>query len=99
MKGKNRLVPRLLGITKDSVVRLDERTKEVVKVWPLTSILKWAASPNAFTMVHRFQYSILLLFRWSMPQRVFFGTYRINRNKAVLQWQDLLLVLALTPVD
>ncbi|VDK38281.1 unnamed protein product [Taenia asiatica] len=50
MKGKNRLVPRLLGITKDSVVRLDERTKEVVKVWPLTSILKWAASPNAFTM-------------------------------------------------
>lgn len=51
MKGKNRLVPRLLGITKDSVVRLDERTKEVVKVWPLTSILKWAASPNAFTMV------------------------------------------------
>ncbi|KAL7064228.1 hypothetical protein AAHC03_04719 [Spirometra sp. Aus1] len=50
MKGKNRLIPRLLGITRDSVVRLDERTKEVVKVWPLTSILKWAASPNAFTM-------------------------------------------------
>ena len=28
-KGKNKLVPRLLGINKDSVVRLDEKTKEV----------------------------------------------------------------------
>lgn len=29
MKGKNKLVPRLLGINKESVVRVDERTKEV----------------------------------------------------------------------
>ena len=29
MKGKNKLVPRLLGISKESVVRVDERTKEV----------------------------------------------------------------------
>ena len=29
MKGKNKLVPRLLGITKESVLRLDEKTKEV----------------------------------------------------------------------
>ncbi|KAK7491087.1 hypothetical protein BaRGS_00017651, partial [Batillaria attramentaria] len=28
MKGKNKLVPRLLGITKESVVRVDEKTKE-----------------------------------------------------------------------
>lgn len=32
MKGKNKLVPRLLGITKESVMRLDERTKEIIKV-------------------------------------------------------------------
>lgn len=32
MKGKNKLVPRLLGITKESVMRLDERTKEIMKV-------------------------------------------------------------------
>ncbi|RTG91139.1 talin, partial [Schistosoma bovis] len=50
IKGKNKLIPRLLGITKDSVVRLDEKTKEVLKIWPLTSICKWAASPHAFTM-------------------------------------------------
>ncbi|CAH8450100.1 unnamed protein product [Schistosoma turkestanicum] len=50
IKGKNKLIPRLLGITKDSVVRLDEKTKEVLKIWPLTSICKWAASSHAFTM-------------------------------------------------
>ncbi|XP_064472172.1 talin-2-like isoform X2 [Ornithodoros turicata] len=50
MKGKNKLVPRLLGVTKDSVMRLDERTKEVIKVWPLTTVRRWAASPNSFTL-------------------------------------------------
>ena len=29
MPGKNKLTPRLLGITKESVVRMDEKTKEV----------------------------------------------------------------------
>lgn len=29
MKGKNKLVPRLLGINRESVVRVDEKTKEV----------------------------------------------------------------------
>ncbi|XP_023231887.1 talin-2-like isoform X2 [Centruroides sculpturatus] len=50
MKGKNKLVPRLLGVTKDSVLRLDERTKEIMKTWPLTTVRRWAASPNSFTL-------------------------------------------------
>ncbi|KAG7155036.1 Talin-2-like, partial [Homarus americanus] len=50
MKGKNRLVPRLLGVTKDSVLRLDEKTKEILKTWPLTTVRRWAASPNTFTL-------------------------------------------------
>lgn len=50
MKGKNKLVPRLLGITKESVMRLDEHTKEIIKVWPLTTVKRWAASPNSFTL-------------------------------------------------
>ena len=50
MKGKNKLAPRLLGVTKDSVLRLDERTKEILKVWPLTTVRRWAASPNTFTL-------------------------------------------------
>ncbi|KAK0087903.1 hypothetical protein PV325_013782 [Microctonus aethiopoides] len=50
MMGKNKLVPRLLGVTKDSVLRLDERTKEILKTWPLTTVRRWGASPNTFTL-------------------------------------------------
>uniref|UniRef100_T1J0N6 FERM domain-containing protein n=1 Tax=Strigamia maritima TaxID=126957 RepID=T1J0N6_STRMM len=50
MKGKNKLAPRLLGVTKDSVLRLDEKTKEILKTWPLTTVRRWAASPNTFTL-------------------------------------------------
>lgn len=50
MRGRNRLVPRLLGVTKDSVLRLDEKTKEILKTWPLTTVRRWAASPNVFTL-------------------------------------------------
>ncbi|KAL1132788.1 hypothetical protein AAG570_010740 [Ranatra chinensis] len=50
MKGKNKLVPRLLGVTKDSVLRLDERTKEIIQTWPLTTVRRWGASPNTFTL-------------------------------------------------
>lgn len=51
MKSKNKLVPRLLGITKESVMRVDERTKDVVQEWPLTTVKRWAASPKSFTLV------------------------------------------------
>uniref|UniRef100_A0A6I8NYI4 Talin 1 n=1 Tax=Ornithorhynchus anatinus TaxID=9258 RepID=A0A6I8NYI4_ORNAN len=50
MKGKNRLVPRLLGITKECVMRVDEKTKEVIQEWNLTNIKRWAASPKSFTL-------------------------------------------------
>ncbi|XP_072138300.1 talin-2 [Mobula birostris] len=50
MKGKNKLVPRLLGVTKDSVMRVDEKTKEVMQEWPLTTVKRWAASPKSFTL-------------------------------------------------
>ncbi|XP_066931569.1 talin-2-like isoform X1 [Clytia hemisphaerica] len=50
MKGKNKLVPRLLGINKDDVLRVDEKTKQVLKTWPLTQVKRWAASPKSFTL-------------------------------------------------
>uniref|UniRef100_A0A8D2LQ00 Talin 2 n=1 Tax=Varanus komodoensis TaxID=61221 RepID=A0A8D2LQ00_VARKO len=50
MKGKNKLVPRLLGITKESVMRVDEKSKEVLQEWPLTTVKRWAASPKSFTL-------------------------------------------------
>jgi talin len=46
--GKNKLVPRLLGITKENIVRVDEKTKKIIETWPLTSVKKWCATPNAF---------------------------------------------------
>ncbi|CAJ0573825.1 unnamed protein product, partial [Mesorhabditis spiculigera] len=35
VNGKNKLVPRLLGINKDSIMRVDEKTKDILKEWPL----------------------------------------------------------------
>lgn len=51
LRGRNKLVPRLLGITRESIMRVDENTKEVLKTWPLTTVRRWAASPNSFTLV------------------------------------------------
>ena len=50
MKGKNKLEPRLLGVTKDGVLRLDERTKEIMQRWPLEQVKRWAATQNIFTI-------------------------------------------------
>ena len=86
MKGKNKMVPRLLGITKDGIIRVDSKTKEVlktflefyknnissrfnfqyfklcfygisqtIKYYDLTSVRRWAASPNTFTLVRVLQ--------------------------------------------
>ena len=38
MKGKNKLVPRLLGVTKESILRVDEKTKEVRILLHITTI-------------------------------------------------------------
>uniref|UniRef100_A0A914UKX2 Talin 1 n=1 Tax=Plectus sambesii TaxID=2011161 RepID=A0A914UKX2_9BILA len=50
VKGKNKLVPRLLGINKECVMRVDEKTKDVLREWPLEQVRRWAASPNTFTL-------------------------------------------------
>ena len=31
-------------------MNLDEKTKEILKTWPLTTVRRWAASPNVFTL-------------------------------------------------
>jgi talin len=48
--GKNRLIPRLLGVNKESVMRVDEKTKQVLKEWPLEQVRRWAASHKTFTL-------------------------------------------------
>ncbi|TPX31993.1 hypothetical protein SmJEL517_g04801 [Synchytrium microbalum] len=47
---KSKLVEVLLGVTKESVVRLDVESKDVIKTWRLTQLRRWAASPNSFTL-------------------------------------------------
>lgn len=32
-------------------MRVDEKTKEVLQEWPLTTVKRWAASPKSFTLV------------------------------------------------
>ena len=42
MKGRNRLVPRLLGITKESIMRVDENTKQVCNVVTMVIVARQA---------------------------------------------------------
>ena len=50
LANKNKLVARLLGVTKESVVRVDEKSKAFMNVYPLECVKKWAASANTFTL-------------------------------------------------
>ncbi|CAH8519709.1 unnamed protein product [Schistosoma rodhaini] len=50
LKGRNKLVPRLFGVSKESVMRVDEKTKEIIETWSLTRIRRWAATANLFTL-------------------------------------------------
>lgn len=74
MKGRNKLVPRLLGVTRESVMRVDERTKDMIKVWPLTSVKRWAASPKSFTLVRKSH--PLVVFFINIPFSQDFGDYQ-----------------------
>ncbi|KAK6099239.1 hypothetical protein MT418_000678 [Batrachochytrium dendrobatidis] len=40
----------LLGVTKQSILRVDLETKEIVQEWKLTQIRRWAATAKTFTL-------------------------------------------------
>uniref|UniRef100_A0A0N4ZUP8 FERM domain-containing protein n=1 Tax=Parastrongyloides trichosuri TaxID=131310 RepID=A0A0N4ZUP8_PARTI len=48
LKEKKQLEVRLLGINKDCIMILDEKTKEVIKEYPLEQLRRWASSPTTF---------------------------------------------------
>ncbi|CAJ0563615.1 unnamed protein product, partial [Mesorhabditis spiculigera] len=50
VNGKNKLVPRLLGINKDSIMRVDEKTKDILKEWPLEQVRRWGNTGNTFSL-------------------------------------------------
>ncbi|XP_060807552.1 talin-1 isoform X2 [Amyelois transitella] len=50
-KGKKKLVPRLLGISANAVLRLDEETKEILQAWPLTQVKSYqVGKSHTFTL-------------------------------------------------
>ncbi|XP_063542802.1 talin-1-like isoform X2 [Cydia strobilella] len=56
-KGKKKLVPRLLGINASSILRLDETTKEVLQVWPLTQVKTYKAGKGEMFTLNFGDYS------------------------------------------
>lgn len=49
-KANNKQIGFLLGVTKQTIVRVDLETKEIIQQWQLTQLRRWAASPNSFTL-------------------------------------------------
>ena len=55
---QKRLIPCLLGVTRESIIKVDSNTKAVIKTWPLSIVRRWGSSPNIFTLV------IIVLNHW-----------------------------------
>ena len=65
-----KLVPRLLGITKNAVIRLDEKSKEVIQEWPLDHIQSYYNSENFFTLC-KFELLMYLKYNCKVYKLVF----------------------------
>ncbi|KAF0043387.1 hypothetical protein F2P81_004724 [Scophthalmus maximus] len=66
MKSKNKLVPRLLGITKESVMRVEEKSKDVVQEWPLTTVKRLSCQyPTFVSAASRWNDMDLISRTWS----------------------------------
>ena len=50
-RSKIKLVPILLGISKDTIMTLDLKAKCVVNSWPLNTVHSWAQTSNTFSLV------------------------------------------------
>lgn len=48
---KHKLLPRLLGISKNGVIRVDVKTRNVITSWPLAYIKRWASGSEYFVLV------------------------------------------------
>ena len=51
--GQNKLRPVLVVISREGVLRLDKKTKAVLKVWPLTTVRSYVATPSSFSLVRQ----------------------------------------------
>jgi talin len=48
--GKKKLMDGLLCFTRDTILRMEFETKKIIKEYPFKHLLRWAASPETFTM-------------------------------------------------
>ena len=51
---KMKFVPILLGISKDTIMSLDLKTKRITNSWPLYTVHSWAKTSNIFSLVSRY---------------------------------------------
>lgn len=49
MRGRKNKIPVLLGITKESIMRVDVDTKDILKVWMIITLKRWAAVDGKVT--------------------------------------------------
>jgi talin len=47
---KKKMVPMKIGVTRDSILKMDSETNEVTQTYPLTHLRRWAASGKTFTL-------------------------------------------------
>ena len=50
LRGRNKLVTRLFGVSKSKCLSMDPKNKEITYSWKLEHIKKWAASSNSFML-------------------------------------------------
>lgn len=50
VKDKKKLMDAVLCFTRDSILRMEYETKRVIKEHPFKHLLRWAASPETFTL-------------------------------------------------
>jgi talin len=48
--GKKKLMDGLLCFTRDTIIRMEYETKKVIKEYPLKHLMRWAPTPDTFTM-------------------------------------------------
>jgi talin len=47
---KKKMISLLIGVTRDSILKMDAETNEVLQTYPLTHLRRWAASGKTFTL-------------------------------------------------
>lgn len=84
MRNKKGKFPILLGVSRDSVLRVDPVSKEILKRWPISNLRRWAAIRGkvAFDFGdYSMYYYTIYTDEMSSISRLIGGYIKINRNR------------------